>query len=323
MSEYVFNAVSNDRHNGGLYGATELVKTFLETLADLDYRLDGPARALKLPANPWDLRVTSDVTGEAVSLGEIINGFYESGQTRELATFFDALQCYAPAVEQLEESAIDAILRLSPSGPVEGFESLYASVCDAGYEAMQCVVTGGTLVSLAHERWNFDRGVVACDERRVEFDHASCATHVDAILLRKQKAARDAVTRQNFDAVRREAFPSLIWGRDVVRQIATFPAEYLGLAFSRLASLDDMAARWMTSGTPEPDAGRIVLRNESELTMSNFSEDRRFRSASGDMQTYETHVWIDRGNRIHLLLDRTERTVEIGYIGPHLRTWTN
>lgn len=323
MSEYVFNTASNDLHNGGLHAATDLVTTLLETLAELDDRLGGAARAFKLPADPWDLQVTSDPTGKSVSLGEIVNGFYEAGQTRELATFFDALQCYAPSVELLEDTAIDAILRLSPSGSVEGFEKVYEPVCAAGYDAMQCVVTGGLLVSLAHERWDFDRAVVKCDAQRIEFDHASRPTHVDPIMLRKQKAAREAVTRQNFEAVRREAFPSLIWGRDVVRQIMTFPAEYLGLAFSRLASLDDIAKRWAGSGVLEPDAMGMELRNESQLTMSNYSEDRRFRSASGTMQTYETHVWVDRGNRIHLFLDRAAQTIEIGYLGPHLRTWTN
>lgn len=322
MAEYVFNTASNDLHNGGLHAATNLVITFLQTLAELDYRLDGPPRALKLPADAWELQVSSGQAGEAVSLGKIINELYESGQTRELATFFDALQCYAPAVEQLDESAIDAILRLSPSAPIAGYEDLYASVCEAGYEAMQCVVTGGALVSFAHERWNFDRGVVACDGQRVEFDHASCAAHVDAIVLRKTISARASISRQNFNAVRGEAFPSLVWGQDVGRQIVSFPSEYLGLAFSRLASLDDMAARWLASGTPVPESGSMVLREETELTMSNYGEDRRFRSASGDMRTYETHIWIDRGNRIHLIIDRAEKTVEIGYLGPHLRTWS-
>lgn len=322
MSEYVFNAASNDAHNGGLHSATALVARLVETLAELDDRLPGPARALKLPRDPWELPVTQDADGQPLSLGEVINGFYESGQTRDLATFFDALQCCAPAVEQLDDSAVEAILRLSPIGPAAGHEGIYDAVCEAGYDAMQCVVTGGTLVSLAHPRWDFDRAVVEYDGQGIECDHASHSVHIDPIVQRRRAAAREAVTRQNFEATRRDAFPFLVWGQDVEGQLATFPPEYLGLAFTRLANLDDMAKRWKESGSAEPEPGNLVLRRESELTMQNYRQERRFRSAAGEIETYETHVWIDRGNRVHLLLDYANRTVEIGYVGRHLRTWT-
>ncbi|TNF16502.1 MAG: hypothetical protein EP320_01705 [Rhodobacteraceae bacterium] len=322
MSEYVFNAASNDAENGGLRAATSLVVELVETLAELDGRLPGPTRALKLPKDPWDLLLAHNAEGEPVSLGEIVNGFYESGQTRELATFFDAMQCYAPAVEQLDDSVIDAILRLSPSGPALGHEAVFDAVCEAGYDAMQCVVTGGTLVSLAHPRWNFDHAVLECDGNAVEFDHASQPDHVDSIVQRSLEATRETVTRRNFELTRRNAFPSLTWGQDVTGQIEVFPSEYLRLAFTRLANLDEMARRWQESGSAEPDPGSMVLRGESELTMQNYEQERRFRSAAGDIQTYETHVWIDRGNRIHLRLDHAHRTVEVGYIGRHLRTWS-
>ncbi len=321
MTEYVFNSASNDALNGGLYAATALIATLVQTLAELDIRLSGPTRALKLPRNPWDLLVTCDADGQPLSLGEVVNSFYEDSQTRELATFFDALQCYAPAVEQLDDSTIDAILRLSPTGSAAGHEAVFAAICEAGYEAMQCAVTGGTLVSIAHERWDFDHAVVECGKQPLELDHASQPYHVDGIVQRTREAARKAVTRQNFETIRQSAFSSLAWGQDVAGQFATFPAEYLGLAFTRLASLDEMARLWKTLGSSEPDPGSMVLRNESELTMQNYGRDRRFRSSTGEVKTYEKHVWIDRGNRIHLILDHSHRSVEIGYVGPHLRTW--
>ncbi|MER9546121.1 hypothetical protein NKI72_29445 [Mesorhizobium sp. M0437] len=323
MSEYVFNTASNDPAEATLHTGNALVATLLRTLAELDSQLPGPVRPIKLPHNPWDLIIAHDAKGIPISLGEIVSTFYESGSTRDLAAFFDALLCYAPAVEQLDESAIDAVLRLSPTGPVPGYENIYQAVCDAGYDAMQCVVTGGTLVSLAHNRWNFDHAVVECGTGRAELDHASRPGHVEAIVLRKQDAARVAVTRQNFEAIRETAFPTLMWGRDVTDQIMTFPAEYLGLAFARLASLDDLVQRWRASGAAQVDPGSMVLRNESDLTMDNYGDQRRFRAASGEIRTYEKHIWIDRGNRIHFILDQTLRAIEIGYIGPHLRTWNH
>jgi hypothetical protein len=323
MTEYVFNTASNEPGAVNVHAGTNLATTLLQTLAELESRLSGPARPLKLPQPPWELVLAYDAGGRAVSLGEIIDRFYESGTTRELAVFFDALQCYAPVVDKLDDSAIDAILRLNPTQAVDGYEHIYEAICDAAYDAMQCAVTGGTLVSLAHERWNFDHAVVVCGSERVELDHASRPMHVDKIVERKQVIARGAVTRQNFDAARHTAFPSLSWGQDVPQQIMAFPAEYLGLAFERLARLDNTVRRWRTSASAEPHPGNMIFRNESSLTMHNYGNERRFRSGSGEMQTYEKHVWIDRGNRIHFILDYVGRSIEIGYIGPHLRTWTN
>ncbi|MHC1999936.1 hypothetical protein ACYQR9_05770 [Methylobacterium sp. CM6241] len=321
MSEYVLNIASIDVNNDSLRDATRLITSFVETLAELDTQMNGAPRALKLPREPWDIYVAVDDDGSSVSLGEIVNGFYENGATRELAVFFDAMRFYAPAVDQLDEQAIEAILRLTPSCAAEGQEGIFEAVCEAGHEAMQCVVTGGTLVGLAKPKWDFDLGAVTCDQDVVTFDHASCVGHVDAISQRVRRAAQATVTRRNFLAYRQTAFPSLIWGEEVDDQITVFPSEYLGLAFSRLANLDDMARRWSLSGDAEPDSGVMELCLESKITMDNYGDNRRFRSASGVMRTYETHVWIDRGNRVHVFLDKTNRTVEVGYVGKHLPTW--
>lgn len=321
MTEYVFNTASNEGHNGGLHAARELVIAFVETLAELDSRLTGQSWPLKLPTNAWELQVSVDAAGEPVSLGEIVNDFYEDSQTRELAAFFDALQTYAPAAEQLGDAVVEAILRLEISGPAAGYEAVYQAIRDAGIEAMQCAVTDGALVSLGHQRWDFDRAIVACGDDEVSIDHASRVRHVDVIAQRRLEAVRGEVTRRNFEVIRERAFPSLRWGQDVVKQLQQFPPEYLALTFRRLAALDDMARRWKDSAAAQLDPGSLDLKGESDLTMQNYAEERSFRSESGEMRTYETHVWIDSGNRIHLLLDRELRTVEIGYVGPHLRTW--
>jgi len=323
MSEYVFNAASNEPDATDRAQADALAVTLLETIAELDARLGGPRRPLKLPQHPWEMAVAKAEGGEAISLGQIINEFYESRDTRELATFFDALQTYAPAVEQLDDNSVEAILRLTPTAPADGYHSIYAAVVDAGFDAMQCVVTGGTLISLDRPKWDFDHAVFACGGDLADLDHASKIEHVEPIVCRQHQVARKAVNRQNFGAFKEEAFPSLSWGQDVARQLTVFPSEYLGLAFSRLANLDDIVRRWRATGAAEPELGNLVFRNESELTMDNYGSERRHRSSSGEMRSYETHVWIDRGNRIHFILDPQARSLEIGYIGPHLRTWTN
>lgn len=321
MSEYVFNTGSNDGLNGSAHMATGLVRTLIETIAALDDQLDGEIRPLKLPADPWDLKISEGGNGQAITLGEIINEFHSHGETRDLATFFDALQCYAPAVELLSEQMIEAILRLEPIAPADGYEQLHDAACDAGFEALQCAITGGTLVSLAYPRWDFDELVVVHEQRVLRIDHASRPQHADAIANRRVTQMRNDITRENFEAVRSQAFPSLRWGQDIPGQIRKFPSEYLALTFKRLAALDDMVRQWQISGDAVPPQCGLELTGESDLTMQNYGGERAFRSSDGTMRTYETHVWIDKGNRIHLILDSQARTVDVGYIGPHLRTW--
>ena len=168
--------------------------------------------------------------------------------------------------------------------------------------------------------------------------HQSASVHVVASINRpgcyqpEPQLLRGVRTRQreapyhgarNFETIRQTAFPLLDWGRDVTDQIPIFPSEYLKLAFTRLANLDDIVRHWRSSGSAEPDQGNLVFRNESTLTMDNYGNQRRFRSASGEMKTYEQHVRINQGNRIHFIIDVDARSIEIGYIGKHLRTWNH
>lgn len=322
MSEYVFNTASNVPERTSPTDGRALTITLLETLAALDAIADGPARPLKLPAQPWELTISRTLAGAEGSLGEYASTLYDAADTYPLAVYFDALQSHAPAVSELEESVIDAILRIQPTAAADGFEDIYPAICEAGFDAMQCVVTGGTLLSLNRDPWIFSHVRFECDGRPAELGHACRPAHVDDLSLVERDRARHRMTRQNFAATRRRAFPALLWGTDVDSQMETFPAEYLTLAFSRLAALDDIVRRWRATGLAEPDLGSLVFRNETALTMDNYGNDRRFRSSTGEMRTYEKHVWIDQGNRLHFIMDTASKSIEVGYLGPHLRNWT-
>lgn len=321
MSEYVFNEASNFPDRTTPADGHTLTVIFIETLVELDTLPDRDNRPLKLPALPWDLVISREENGTDRSLGELANDLYESHETRQLAVFFDALQSHAPAIDKLDDATVDAILRIQPTAAAEGFEAVFPAICDAGFDAMQCVVTGGTLVSLDRDPWRFSHVRFECDGRPAELGHASHPDHVEDLSAADRVDARRRMTRQNFAAVRRRAFPCLLWGADVDRQMETFPSEYLTLAFSRLALLDDIVRRWQASGAVEPDTGSLVFQGESDLTMDNYGEERRYRSSTGEIRTYETHVRIDLGNRLHFILDKAARALEVGYLGPHLRTW--
>jgi len=246
---------------------------------------------------------------------------YTSPDTYEFAVFFDALQQHAPAVDHLDDATIEAILRLTPTAPVQGFEAYFDAVQAADCDAMQCAVTGGTLISLDLPRWDFDRAAVMCEDVKVELDHASCIPHVDSIMRRIHDDVLANLTKRNFCSLRERAFPVLVWGGDVDDQISVFPTEYLHLCFKRLAKLDSIVREWRASGNQIPDFAGMEIKAESELTMQNYGGDRRFRSSTGAMRTYEHHVNVSLGTRIHLVVEEGTRTIEIGYIGAHLPTW--
>lgn len=323
MSEYVFNSASNLPDRTTPADGHALTVTLIETLVELDSLPGSGNRPLKLPALPWELTISRSEDGAERSLGEIANDLYDSHETRELAVFFDALQSQAPAVDALDDATVDAILRIQPTAAMEGFEAVFPAICKAGYDAMQCIVTGGTLVSLDRDPWRFAHVRFECDGRPAELGHASRPEHVKDLSLADRLEMRKRITRQNFAAVRRRAFPCLTWGADVDRQMETFPAEYLTVAFSRLAALDDIVRRWQATDSAEPETGSLSFQRESQLTMDNYGAQRRYRSSTGEIRTYELHVWIDRGNRLHFILDEGGRALEVGYLGPHLRTWNS
>lgn len=293
----------------------------IQVLAELDALIEGPARPLKLPQDAWSVILSRLEDGEELSLGTCANEFYGSPQTYDLAVFFDALQQHAPAVDGLDDATIESILRLEPDAPAAGYERFYEQVRAAGCEAMQCAVTGGVLISLDRPAWDFDRAAVICGEASIEFDHASRVQHAEAIGARQHQQLMNSLSPQNFNAVRERVFPSLRWGQEVAGQIEVFPAEYLHLAFKRLAKLNSIVSAWSHSESNLPDFAGLEIRPESDLTMQNYAAARRFRSATGDIRTYEKHVTVTSGTRIHLIVDDEARSIEIGYIGVHLPTW--
>lgn len=321
MSEYVFNAISNLPDQTTVAEGRALTVTLLQTLAALDTFPGRENRPLKLPANPWVLTFSQDERGAAISFGDFAHSLYEAADTYPLAVYFDALNSHAPATAALDDAVIDAILRVQPTAASPGQEAVYEAVCEAGFDAMQCFVTGGTLVSLDRDPWRFALARFEIEGAPASLEHASRPNHVDELEREDRLEARRLVTRRNFAAFRERAFPCLTWGADVEGQMERFPAEYLSLAFSRLASLDDIVRQWRASGAATPDPGSLVFRGESDLTMQNYGDLRRFRSASGQMATYETHIWIDTGNRVHFIVDAARRGIEVGYLGTHLKSW--
>ena len=255
-----------------------------------------------------------------ITLGQLAHGFYGTVD-HDLAAFFDSLNHSVPADYALDNDVIDAILRLEPESPALGYEQSFASVEAAGTDAIICATMNFTLIGLLRcDLWRFDRmGFVSGSETYL-FDHLAEPAHAEAINDRRVALLRSGLTARSFWKLKERVFPRLLFGLDVKGQIEKFSATLMPLMFTRLAEVDSRAKVWRTSASDQFPDGRIAIKKETPRTMARYGHERIFRGHDGRTRVFEDHVWVDRSHRVHLLLDLNARSVEIGYVGPHLPT---
>ena len=192
-----------------------------------------------------------------------------------------------------------------------------------------CAITDGVAVGFPSEPvWDRDRVTVAFrellpndtfDEADEEMDNLTRAAHAGPIAARH----RERLRRQCKDAAdawrrRTELFPHLKFGPDVEDHLAE-NAGRLTTVVNRLADLDTSAAAWRESGGAAPPwTCKVTPESESVMNDERLRERRRFRSVSGARDLFEWHARFGSSGRIHLRFEARERTVEIGYVGPHL-----
>ena len=144
--------------------------------------------------------------------------------------------------------------------------------------------------------------------------------HADSAIDETSKQARVALTASPALLAdrKRACFPHLGFGPDVDDQLARVPVEMLHRIIAKLIVLDDAVRRWRRDAAESPVLPKI--HSESEPTMQQYGDRRVFRSASGARETFRLHAMVGGRHRIHLRIDRRDRSVEIGYVGEHLPT---
>ena len=154
-------------------------------------------------------------------------------------------------------------------------------------------------------------------------DNLTRSEHASTVIIRHREQIRDGLL-QVADAAslwerRQEAFPNLVFGRDVEAHLSAMNPGELGTVVNRLASLDEAAARWPMEGGPAP-RWRTLVTDEPSSVKNNPSlrEARRFRSGEGTRQLYMWHARFGSNRRIHIRFEGSSYMVEVGYIGPHL-----
>jgi hypothetical protein len=319
MSDYVLNAASVAQPYFDVITARRHLAALLRGLALLDSDT-ALLPSLRLNTDPWLQPLVQEQLGRLITLGELAHSFYGTVD-HDLAAFFDSLNRSIPSDHALDEASVDAILRLVPDRPAAGYERTFESVQAAGIDAILCAVMNFILVGLLRsDLWRFDRmGFVSGSEAYL-FDHVAEPSHAEAIRGRRIAALRSGLTARSLWSLRARVFPGLLFGLDVQGQIERFSAALLALLFKRLAELDARAQMWRTSTSDHFPDGPTEIKGETRRTMMRYGTQRNFRGHDGVTRTFEDHMWIDRTHRIHLFRDADDRTVEIGYVGPHLPT---
>lgn len=319
MTDIVLNRASLQPLYSDVAKAAADVEQLLRGLACLDTNL-----LLRAPAEPWEISLIEGAPG-CGTLGDIVDLFYRSTETYDVAAFFGELQRMSPSDTGLGEDVINPMLTCEITAPAPGLEETFPGVTAANFDAIQCALTDAVLASLNRTNiWQFDRMGFsdASLPEALSFDHVATANHGEAVAKRRRATIRRHLTSRNFWERKSDCFPNLRFGVEVKRQIQTFASELLGLAFTRLEKLDEFSRKCGVGAIlPSREQKEFYhIKPESDQTMARFGADRRFRGADGRIQTFEEHIWVDRTHRIHLFIHDTEPVVEIGYMGPHLPT---
>lgn len=157
-------------------------------------------------------------------------------------------------------------------------------------------------------------------EQTVVVFNISDATDAEPIKQRQLARAQTALRQEppTLAARKTACFPHLRFGRDVDAQLGRLSRAVLDHVVSKLIILDGLVRDWRRNSSDPLISPPI--RRESEPTMNMYGTERVFRTAEYGNATFEPHVSAGAAHRIHLRLLYETKTMEIGYIGKHLRT---
>ena len=147
-------------------------------------------------------------------------------------------------------------------------------------------------------------------------DNLAYASHATQIIGRNRDRVLSALTPGQQWEQRETVFPHLLFGLDVDDKVRE--SGNLTVILSRLHRLNNSAAFWKKIGGPIPPwSSDVTPESESTGDSPKLSATRMFRSHDGTRKLFEWHAKFG-SMRVHLTFDVASRTVEIGYIGPHL-----
>ncbi|MDF2369309.1 MAG: hypothetical protein P1V21_00790 [Rhizobiaceae bacterium] len=263
------------------------------------------------------------ISGSGLSLYDLILTLSKSNEYRDEARLLLQMTVRAPLLNGLPNDINDAFWGLE-----------YAPEQDLSGDALVlCALLEGVAVSLpTATAWETNSLLVKLqlltpDEElltySVQVEHLSREEHsIHLIENSKQRLFTDIVQPEQAWLHREKIFPSLLFSSDLEQHMADVQVgEFLPI-LRRLKELDNAAGSWLGSDEKWPIFPCKVT-GESKSTMSNdkLRKLRAFRSSlTGAVEIFEQHARIGGNTRIHMRIDVASKTIEIGYLGPHLPT---
>jgi hypothetical protein len=316
MSDFVFNHSSTQPPFGNIQDVIPILAAMLKAMATLEAHF--PERPnFRLRDNPWEIEIatTNDVSH---NLGEVVELLFRSNHVDEGSYFVD-LALMTPSWDELDEDVIESIINFDELLEHPDVPGTHLLATEAGEEALVCAVTGSVLASLCRNAAHSTSQIgFICSGKTYKFDHTSNPLTSSSISERLTHDAFAQLSARNFPQRKNEIFPNLLFGLETDDQILNFPSNFIKLLFTRLKDLDSLSQHWQQHGTLPENC--ITFQNESEFTMNKYGYQRNRKGYDGEPRTFELHVWVGSGTRIHLFKHDNLKQIEIGYMGPHLDT---
>lgn len=150
----------------------------------------------------------------------------------------------------------------------------------------------------------------------IEIDNVYSAENAARLADRLRSAFVKSASPADIWAKKKSLFPNLDFAPRVEKDLTNLGPLHYAPALQRLDELNRASGAWTVP------AGRPVyysrVNGESKSTMDKYGSERRFRSSDGTDQTFELHAMLPGGFRLHFREILSVRSLEIGYIGPHL-----
>ena len=201
---------------------------------------------------------------------------------------------------------------------------------EEGQPLVLAAIADGVLVGFPSKpRWDRDQTAVEFDEllpnetfcrSSEKVDQLTRFAHADPICARHQSRMAGGIGNnpERLWEKRQDIFPHLLFGLDVEQHLVNV-ANHLPVIIKKLSFLDQSGKEWAeTGGTVPPWKTQVTPESDGVMSDQKLRNKRKFRSRSGSQELFEWHARFGRGGRIHLRFDAGSRTIEVGYIGPHL-----
>ncbi len=312
MVELCFNELSLPIDEGCTLTDAEILGGMAEAVAYLvKYRAAEPVLRANLPLSTIKYRQNVSLYDAMVSVGSV-------GRLRDDMLLLRRIGQKVPCGEGCEEWIQERFSRCQAN--VDGTEAvglLWAGIADF----LSVSLVPGS-------RWDrdyLDLSLLEIDlqsdisESIISVPNVCTISHAIRVVDEARLEKIGSTGTVGFWGQREEIFPGLDFGVDVERQVESIDEGLFKTVLRKLNMLNQAALEWgEQKGAHPPWKSQVSPESERAKCYERVITERTFKDPSGVYKFFELHARYGSAGRIHLIADRSNMKVVIGYIGPHL-----